>query len=136
MNHKLGRFLFASLVGLGVAVYAYQWVTDPAPRMQRAEEERIVLAARAAVKALIAPDGDLDIVDALQTNRVAGKVYIYPAAGGWQVSGYYRRGEDDSWHPWLMQISSEGVMQRLAVRDTEPELVRRAAADTRLSVDP
>ena len=136
MNHKLGSFLFALLVGLGLAVYAYQRATDPLPRMQRAEEERIVLAARAEVKAAISPDADLEIVDALQTNRIAGKVYVYPTGNGWEVSGHYRRGDDDVWHPWLMRLDTDGVMQSLAVRDTDPGLLRRAAADSRFSVDP
>lgn len=136
MNHKIARIVFALIVGLGVATYAYQRVSDPQPRLQRQQEERIVLLARAAVRETIAANVDLEIVDPLATNRVAGKVYIYPAAGGWDVSGHYRRTGEEIWHPWLMRLDEDGVMQRLSVRDSDPELLRRAASVEELSVDP
>lgn len=136
MNHKIARIVFALIIGLGLATYAYQRVSDPVPRLQRQEEERIVLLARAAVRETIAGNGELQIVDPLATNRVAGKVYVYPAAGGWDVSGHYRRDKDDVWHPWLMRLDENGVMQRLSVRDSDPDLRRRAASVAELSVEP
>ena len=114
MNHRVLSLVFALAVGIAVAVYAYQRVSDPLPGLQRQEEERIVLLARAHVQDLIAAGAasadELIVVDPLAPNRVAGKVYVYPTDSGWSVSGHYRRGLEDSWHPWLMQLDADGAL--------------------------
>ena len=136
MIHRIGSLIFALAVGLAVAWFAYDWVTDPLPRAERAREEAVVLAARDQLKTILDAGPALEIVDPLAPNRVAGKVYVYPVDTGWQVSGHYRRGEGLEWHPWLMSLDPEYAMISLAVRDEEPGLLRRAAEDPRLSVTP
>ena len=132
--------LFALAIGFGVAIYAYQRVSDPLPGLQRQEEERIVMLARDAVRNTIVGDGagsgELLVVDPLAPNRVAGKTYVYPTNPGWEVSGYYRRNLDDVWHPWLMRLDENGGMLSLSVRDSDPGLARQAAASETLSIDP
>ena len=46
MNHNVGRSVFALVIGLVVAILAFQWITDPVPRVQRAAEEQAVQASR------------------------------------------------------------------------------------------
>ena len=136
MNHSIGRYVFALAVGLSLALYVYQRASDPQPRLDRQEEERIVLLARAAILDTLPVDGPVDIVDPLAPNRVAGKVYVYPASEGWEVSGHYRRQDEAEWHPWLMRLDAEGVMQSLAVRDADPEFLRLAETLPGFSVTP
>ena len=136
MKQRIGGIVFALLVGGALAWLAYDRVTDPQPGVQRALEEGIVLKARAALQELISPDAELDVSDPLQRNRIAGKVYIYPVDGGWEVSGHYRRSEADSWHPWLMVLDGSGELKSLVVRDSDPAVIARATSDPRLSVDP
>ncbi len=133
---QIGGLVFALAVGLAVAWYAYERATDPDPGVAREREEAIVLRARDIVARTIAPGAELEIVDPLAPNRAAGKVYIYPSDGGFEVSGYYRRGEADGFHPWLMRLESDGTLVSLAVRDDDPELIERAAANPRLSAEP
>lgn len=138
VNHKVLSMLFALAIGFGVAIFAYQRVSDPLPGLQRQEEERIVMLARDAVRKTIVGDAgtDLLMVDPLLPNRVAGKTYVYPTNDGWEVSGYYRRNLDDAWHPWLMRLDEDGGMVNLSVRDSNPDLARKAAASETLSIDP
>lgn len=133
---QIGGLVFALAVGLAVAWYAYERVTDPDPGVAREREEAIVLRARDIVSRTIAPGATLEIVDPLAPNRVAGKVYIYPSNGGFEVSGYYRRSEAGGFHPWLMRLEGDGTLVSLTVRDDDPELIERAAADPRLSAEP
>lgn len=135
MQQKIG-LVFAFAVGLVVAWYAYQRATDPAPGIERARQERIVLIARELVRRYVAPGSELEIVDPLAPNRVAGKSYIYPTAGGWEVSGHYRRNAADTYHPWLMHVDGDGALRSLAIRDDDPALLERASTDARLSVLP
>ena len=131
MNHHAGRLIFAIVVGLLVAVFAYRWVIDPAPRAERALEESVVTSSRVILTATLAV-GELEIVDALAPNRKVGKTYVYPNGDGWEVSGYYRRSADDLWHPYLMSLNSSIELVHLKVQDRDPDLVSRAANDARL----
>lgn len=106
MNHRVGRSLFALVVGLTVAFLSYQWITNPIPREQRQAEESAVLASRHALRELVGRE-DLDIVDPLAPNRKVGKVYVYAEAPGWAVSGYYRRDENGPWHAYLIYLTTE-----------------------------
>lgn len=129
------RLVVAFGVGLAVSLFAWQWITDPAPREQRQLEEQVVLAARAALTGYIGEErGPLQVVDPLAPDRKIGKVYVYPTADGWQVSGHYRRSDEDRWHPWLMSLDGDARLRSLAVRDPDPALAARAAADPKLSV--
>ena len=129
MNHRVAQLLFGLAVGLAVALLAYRWVTDPAPRAARVEEERVVHEARRWLVQLVAA-GDLEIVDPLAPNRKVGKVYVYAEPPGWAVSGYYRRSEADRWHPYLVTLDQALELQRLKLRDAS----LAESADPRLVV--
>ena len=74
------------------------------------------MAAREQLEVTIGVD-DLEVVDPLAQNRKIGKSYVYRAGEGWEVSGYYRRGEDDLWHPYLMSLNASRDMTHLKVQD-------------------
>lgn len=133
MRNRPGSIVFGVAVGLVVAVLSYRWITAPEQRVQRALEEDVVLEARALLAARLQLDTP-DIVDALAPRRSVGKSYVYPADGGWELSGYYRRGNADDWHPWLMRLDSDRALLLLRVRDDHPDLVRAARLDPRLEV--
>lgn len=133
MNHRIGRGIFALLTSIAVAYFAFQWVTDPQPRTERAREEQVVKAARSTLRDLVASPG-LEIVDPLLPNRKVGKAYVYREPPGWAVSGYYRRGEEDAWHPYLIDMNDDLELQRFKVKDAS--LMDRVASDARLEVLP
>lgn len=120
MNHRLGRTLFALAVGLGVAMFAYQWITDPVPRERREVEEAAVHAARAYLRHAVGDDA-FEIVDPLSPNRRVGKVYIYAEEPGWAVSGHYRRDENDPWHAYLMHLTRDLELHALKAEDAALE---------------
>ena len=135
MDHRIGRGVFALLVGLLVAGLSYQWITNPDGREQRVIEEAVVAASREELKLIIEADS-LDIVDPLSPNRKVGKVYVYPEGENWAVSGYYRRGEGDRWHPFLMHLASDRSMSKLKLQDRDQRLIERAASDPMLEISP
>lgn len=116
MNHKIGRSIFALGVGLLVAVLSYQWITNPEPREQRQAEESAVQASRQLLRDAVG-DSELEIVDPLSPDRKVGKVYVYAEEPGWAVSGHYRRGEDDSWHAYLIYLSQDLELHSLKAED-------------------
>ncbi len=116
MNHRVGRSLFALVVGLVVAVFAYQWITDPAPREQRQVEEQAVQASRELLVSAVGVE-PLEIVDPLAPNRKVGKVYVYAEEPGWAVSGYYRRNQDDRWHPYLLSMTADLKLHAFKAED-------------------
>ena len=116
MNHRIARLVFAFGVGLLVAFLSYRWITNPAPRLERQQQEAVVLLARSSladVTGIAAPE----IVDPLAPDRKVGKVYVYRAGDGWEVSGYYRRSDDDQWRPFLMSLDATPKMTHLKVQD-------------------
>lgn len=133
MNHRVGRVLFALVVGLVAFFGSYHWITNPAPRAERAAQETAVQSARTALVEIL-DAGDLEIVDPLAPNRKVGKVYVYAEPPGWAVSGYYRRGEQDRWHPYLVTLDE--VLSPAHVKVQDPLLVDRAADDPRLEASP
>jgi hypothetical protein len=135
MSHRTGRLVFALSVGLLVAVLSYRWITDPAPRAERALEESIIGSARTILAATLAI-GELEVVDALAPNRKAGKTYIYRAGDGWEVSGYYRRSEDDRWHAYLLSLDSSIELRHLKIQDSDQELLNRFEGNSRLEAVP
>lgn len=128
--------VFALLVGVTIASFAYQRIMDPEPKRQRAREEAAVLAARGILERHLGLSQGLEIVDPLNPNRAIGKTYVYPAAKGWEISGYYRRGEASRWHPWLMTVDEAGRLVLLSIRERSPALEQAAAADSRLTIVP
>jgi len=121
MNHRVGSSLFALVVGLAVAVFAYQWITDPVPREQRQVEEQVVQASRVLLVSAVGVES-LEIVDPLSPNRKVGKVYIYAEEPGWAVSGYYRRNEDDLWHPYLLNMTADLGFHAFKAEDAALEI--------------
>ena len=134
-KQRPGGIVFAIIVGLIVATLSYRWVVDPAPREQRLREIQVVEQARARLHEIVGVER-LTIVDPIAPDRKVGKVYIYPAADGWEVSGYYRRNDTDLWHPWLMQLDAGLDMRHLRISDQDAGLIERARADARVEVLP
>ena len=131
MNRGKGQWIFALIVGLLVAVAAHRWITDPEPRMERQLEESAVAGTRTQLGDLLAA-ANLEFVDPLMPNRRVGKSYVYRLGEGWEVSGYYRRNADDSWHPFLMQLDSAMALTQLKVQD--PALADLAASEPMLEL--
>lgn len=121
MNHRIGRAVFALVVGLTVAYLSYQWITNPDPRAQRLAEESAVLASRKLLRAAVG-DPDLQIVDPLAPDRKVGKGYIYADDPGWAVSGFYRRTEDAPWQAYLMLLTDEYELASLKTDDPAIEV--------------
>ncbi len=133
MNHRVGSIIFGLVVGLAIAVLAYQWVTDPAKRLERAEQERVVELSREILQQTLAIH-DLQLVDPLAPQRKVRKVYIYPLENGWELSGYYRRDDDDRWHPYLLVLSPALSLRSLKIRDTDGGLAQIAAMNPLIEV--
>jgi len=131
VNNQLARNIFGIVVGLLVAGLSYQWITDSSRRVERGIEESVVVEARALLAETLALS-KLEIVDPIQTNRKAGKSYVYRTATGWQVSGHYRRQEEDPWKPFLMNLDADVMLLNLRVDD--PEMVERAKTNPKLEV--
>jgi hypothetical protein len=117
MNHRIARLAFGLGVGLLVAFMAFKWITNPEPRAERQLEETVVAASRQYLEATLA-NSSAELVDPLSPDRKVGKTYVYRAGDGWEVSGYYRRDEDDRWHPYLMTLDASHAMTHLKVKDS------------------
>ena len=104
-----------------MAIFAYQWITDPAPRAQRAAEEQAIYAARELLRDAVGRP-DIEIVDPLAPNRKVGKVYVYAETPGWAISGHYRRDQDDRWHPYLLQLTATHELHALKADDPALDL--------------
>ncbi len=133
-HHRIIRLVVAFTVGIVLALYSFERISDPEPARQRAREEAVVMSAREIVRSYIPAEGELRIADPLAPNRVAGKVYIYPTENGWEVSGHYQRNESDRWHPFLMKLSTNVELVSLSVRDADEKLGAAADADPKFSV--
>lgn len=136
INHKVIRPLVALAIGMALALYAYQRVSDPEPALQRAREEAVVLTARDILQSYVSPGNDIEIVDPVSPNRKIGKDYIYPTEEGWEVSGYYRRDENDRWHPYLMTLNGLSGLESLAVQDANDRLIGMSVRDPKFSAVP
>ena len=132
--HRIVRPVVAFSVGIALALYVFERISDPEPARQRALEEAVVISAREILKSYIPADGEIEIADPLAPNRVAGKVYIYPTENGWEVSGYYRRYESDHWHAFLMSLNANIDLVSLSVRDADEKLGAAADDDPKFSV--
>jgi hypothetical protein len=135
MNHKMGSLVFGAVVGVLVAIWAYQWVSDPVKRERRTEQETVVEISRTVLSDKLAI-GDIELVDPLAPQRKVGKVYVYPLASGWEISGYYRRNDEDLWHPYLMALSQELSLESLKISDSDAGLAQLAAMDPNFEVLP
>jgi hypothetical protein len=135
MDHRTGRAVFALLTGLLVAYLSYQWITNPAGREERALQVAVIESSRELISALVGVEA-LEIVDPLSPNRKVGKVYVYPEGDSWAVSGFYRRGEKDRWHPYLMTLEADHSLAFLKLKDRNPQLLERAESDSLLEISP
>jgi hypothetical protein len=135
VNRKIGGIIFSIVVGLAVATLSYRWITDPHSREVRQLEEQVVTHSRSILEDTVAA-GSLVIVDPLAPDRKVGKVYIYPGAAGWEISGYYRRNETDLWHPYLVQLDENLILTHLKISDQDPALIERGKNDPLLEVMP
>jgi len=136
INHKVIRPLVAVAIGLVLALYSYQRVTDPEPGLQKAREEGIVMVARDILQSYVSPGNPIEIVDALSPASKVGKVYIYPTDDGWELSGHYRRDESDRWHPYLMALNADAGLKSVAVQDGNDRLIGMSAQDPKFSAVP
>ena len=133
MNQRVRSIIFGIVVGLIVATLSYQWIMNPDRREQRAEEERVVAVSRTLLIEKLAM-GDIELVDPLEPQRKVGKVYIYPLADGWEISGYYRRNDANRWHPYLLTLSTSLSLASLKIKDGDAGLAQLAAMDPTLEV--
>ena len=106
VKYTINQKVFAVIIGLTISYYAYKWVVDPAPRLQRQAEERIVSHARKSVFQLLELTEQTKVIDPLNPNKKVGKTYLAPNDNGWQVSGYLRRDEAEPWYPWLISLDN------------------------------
>ncbi len=133
-HHRVMRPMLALSIGILLALYSFERISDPEPALQRAREEAVVMRAREILRDYIPAEVEIEIADPLAPNRVAGKVYIYPTDNGWDVSGHYRRHPSDRWHPFLMSLNPNIELILLSVRDADVALGAAAADDPRFSV--
>jgi hypothetical protein len=134
INHKVIRPIFALSVGLVLSFYVYQCVSDRQPTLQRTKEESVVMLSRDILQNYVSPRNDIEIVDPVSSNRSVGKAYIYPINDGWEISGHYRRDQNDRWHPYLMILNGDAELISLTVQDTNDSLIGISARDQDFSV--
>jgi hypothetical protein len=116
-NYSLKQIIFAISVGGFLAYFVYQSTVKPPHLMTRQNEEHIIQKATLQIRDMLFLPYESEIIDPINTDRDVGKTYIYPAGKTWQVSGFYRRNYNDSWHPWLITLDEEGVMINLSIKD-------------------
>jgi len=133
-HHRIIRLVVAFAIGIFLALYSFERISDPEPALQRAREETVVLSAREILKSYVSPSVEIEIVDPLATDRVVGKSYIYPIENGWEVSGHYRRYASDRWHPFLMSLDTNVKLVSLMVRDDDEKIATTARDDPKFSV--
>lgn len=131
-GRRPGSIVFGVVAGLLIAIASYQWITDTERRERRASEEAAVLETRSHLAEMI--PANLEIVDPLAPERSVGKAYIYAVGDGWEVSGFYRRGEADRWHAFLATLDSSNALLTLKLRDSAPALKMRAQDEPRLAI--
>lgn len=107
-----------------VAVMAFKWITNPAHREERQLEVSVVEASQQHLQKLLS-DECFQLVDPLSPDRKVGKTYVFDAGDDWEVSGYYRRCENDRWHPYLMRLDVSHTMTHLKVQDAALQEVAR-----------
>jgi hypothetical protein len=134
VNHRILSLAFAFAVGLFVSFCSYQWISNPDRGAQRAVEEGVVRESRRILETWVAEGNTIEISDPLNRVRSAGKVYIYPVADGWELSGQYRLSGENRWHPYLMTLDADARLVSLSVEDSRPSLREKAGNDPRFTV--
>ncbi len=133
-HHRIIRLVVAFAIGIFLALYSFERISDPEPALQRAREEAVVLSAREILKSYVSTGMEIEIVDPLATDRSVGKSYIYPTDKGWEVSGHYRRYASDRWHAFLMSLDTNVKLVSLTVRDDDEKIAAVARDDPKFSV--
>ena len=133
-DHRILRLVFAFGTGLLVSYWSYQWITNPQRAADRAVEEAVVQESRLVLLSYVADNEAVEISDALERVRAAGKVYMYPVDDGWELSGQYKRHNDTGWHAFLMRLDKDSRLNSLSVEDNDPDLASKAAMDPKFSV--
>jgi len=131
-NHRVIRLVVAFAIGLAVAYGSYQWISDTERPARRVEEEAVALAAREILLSYITDEG-LAISDPIDRVRDAGKVYLFPTDGGWELSGHYKRPGERLWHAWLMALDDNVALVSLAVQDSNAKLTKMAISDPKFT---
>mgnify|MGYP001451883267 FL=1 len=67
-THRVLRWVLAFGAGVILALYSFERITDPEPRLQRAREEAAVLQAREILQGFVSSGNAIELVDPLQTN--------------------------------------------------------------------
>lgn len=127
-SHRVIRLVVALIFGIAVAYGSYQWISDADRAVRRAQEESVVVASRDILRRYV-KDENLQISDAVDRVRVAGKVYLYPTDDGWELSGHYRRENEKKWHAYLMSLDINVALVSLSVQDADAELIKLALSD-------
>ena len=135
-KHRYMQWIVAIAIGVMLSLLVFDRATDPEPTLQKAIEETVVLEARLLLLSYVLPGGELQLVDPLAPDRKVGKVYIWPDDNGWEVSGYYRRDEQDPWHPFLMNLDALSELTSLAVKDRNERLIGMSSQDPKFSAVP
>jgi len=135
-RHRYMQWIVAIAVGIILSLLVFERSTDPEPARQKAIEEAVVLEARLLLLSYVLPGGELQLVDPLAPNRKVGKTYIWPVDTGWEVSGFYRRDQQDRWHPFLMNLDSSSRLTLLAVKDSNERLIGMSARDPKFAAVP
>lgn len=126
--------MIALAVGLALATYSYQMITDPQPAIERSLEEQAVQATRDLLGNYLVDAPVLNIVDPLAPDRKVGKSYVFPKGDGWQVSGFYQRAPGGRWYPFLATLGQDFAQQQLDIKDDDVALQERAGSDPKFSV--
>lgn len=132
-RYRPGSIVFGIAVGLLVAFFSYRWVSETGDASARLLEEQVVSSSRVLLKETL-QIRELETIDPLAPQRKVGKVYIYPAASGWEVSGFYRRDGNDPWHPYLMKLDGNAGLLNLKVQDSSTSVAQIATENPALDV--
>ena len=108
MNKKytLGQIIFALTVGFLAATSVYFSSTSPDITIQRESEEAVIKQSEKLFMTILKMPNTTQIIHPLNPDRDVGKSYIYPLDGDWQISGFYRRNQNEEWRAWLINLDN------------------------------
>ena len=108
MNKKytLGQIIFALTVGFLAATSVYFSSTSPDIKIQRESEEAVIKQSEKLFMTILQMPNTTQIIHPLNPDRDVGKSYIYPLDGDWQISGFYRRNQNEEWRAWLINLDN------------------------------
>ena len=106
MNKKytLGQIIFALTVGFLAATSVYFSSTSPDITIVREREEAVIQQSEKLFITILQMPNTTQIIHPLNPDRDVGKSYVYPLDGGWQISGFYRRNQNEEWRAWLINL--------------------------------